>query len=157
MGVRCNLGVVEGLETHWNERGGLGVAELNRALLLVRAAVQVQGMSNGTPSPTGLCSADWVPAAFLSVYTTCQIPASDTFKKYLKSLCWISKEHFPLKWVCKYQHLSHQTSWQSQGIKQFCLGQDQEKQDISPVTLLSFNTFQASITANAVTWHTATL
>lgn len=53
MRVRCNLGDVEGLETHWNKRGGLGVAELNRTLLLVKVAVQVQGMSNGTPSPTG--------------------------------------------------------------------------------------------------------
>lgn len=56
--MRCNLGDVEGLETHWNEQGGLGVAELNRALLLVKAAVQVQGMSNGTPNPTGLSSVD---------------------------------------------------------------------------------------------------
>lgn len=40
------------------------MAEQVRVLLLVRAAVQVQGMSNGTPSPTGphsahaRCSAD---------------------------------------------------------------------------------------------------
>lgn len=86
MGVRCNLGDVEGLETYWNERWGLGVAELNRALLLVKAAVQVQGMSNGTPSPTGLCSADWVHVPVLSIHTTCQTPASDTFKKYPKYL-----------------------------------------------------------------------
>lgn len=138
MRVRCNLGDVEGLETHWNKRGGLGVAELNRTLLLVKVAVQVQGMSNGTPSPTG--TADWVHAPFLSIHTTYQIPASDTFKKY-KYLCWISQEHFPFKWVCKYQHLSHQTSWQSQGIKQFSLGQYQEKQVISPVTLQSFQYF----------------
>lgn len=86
MGVRWNLGDMEGLETRWNKRGGLGVAELNRALLLVKAAVQVQGMSNGTPSPRGLCSADWVHAPCLSIHTTCQIPASDTFKRYLKYL-----------------------------------------------------------------------
>lgn len=95
MRVRCNLGDVEGLETHWNKRGGLGVAELNRTLLLVKVAVQVQGMSNGTPSPTG--SADWVHAPFLSIYTTCQIPASDTFKKYLKYLPLLNlSREFPI-------------------------------------------------------------
>lgn len=40
MGLRCSLGDVEGLETHWRERRRI---RNGRVLLLVRAAAQVQG------------------------------------------------------------------------------------------------------------------
>lgn len=54
----------------------------------------------------------------------------------------MSPEHFPFKWVCRYHLICAIRLLDNHRVySNFCLGQNKEKQDISPVIFLSFKYF----------------
>lgn len=79
MGVRCSLGAVGGLETHWSERRRVRKGRAEQSCCW--PGLQHWPRSERHTRSHGSLSADPIHTRFLSIHPLSQIPASNIFKK----------------------------------------------------------------------------